>query len=157
MLGLEAESRVPVIDVQAPMVQVEAVKTVMIPVHAALLQAWMPDMPGTVWGQVVEGSSPRESDVKQGEQWVKQFLRAHGIQKGSTVASDRKEGDLRTRVVVWVSDLPPGCVPSSVHGDQVSRCSASRYGGCSSGQGSSHGWCFSGCHDHGLCKRYGLS
>ena len=76
MLGLEAESGVPVIDVQAPMVQVEAVKTVLIPVHAASLQAWMPDMPRTVWGQVVEGSSPRESALKQlqGEQWVQQFL-----------------------------------------------------------------------------------
>ena len=81
------------------------VKTVLIPVHAA----WMPDVPGAVWGQVVQGSSPRESAVKQGEQWVKSFLQAHGLQKGSTVelASDRKDGDLRTRVVVWGSDLPP--------------------------------------------------
>ena len=109
LLDLEFNSGVPVIDVQAPMVGMEAVKTVLIPVHAATLKAWIPDVPGTVWGQVVQGSSPRKSAVKQGEQWVKSFLRAHGLQKGATVelASDRKDGDLRTRVVVWVSDLPP--------------------------------------------------
>ena len=152
LLDLDVSSGVPVIDVQAPMVVMEAVKTVLIPVHAASLEGWLPDVPGTVWGQVVRGSSPRESAVKQGEQWVKSFLHAHGLQKGATVehASDRKDGDLRTRVVVWVSDLPP----VFHRWYTVARCpdpSTTRDGGCSSGQGGSDGGCLSGCTDHGLC------
>ena len=81
LLELEWNSGVPVIDVKAPMIVMEAVKTVLIPVHAASLEAWLPNVPGTVWGQVVPGSSPRESAVKQGEQWVTSFLQAHGLQK----------------------------------------------------------------------------